>query len=64
MVDTLMAQMCQAWPKGASVRPTSTPRSRADLPVLVLTGELDPVTPPRYGEQIAATRACPTVAPG
>lgn len=47
-----MAAMCQAWPKGDKPADFNTPL-KGDLPVLVLTGEFDPVTPPRYGEQIA-----------
>jgi pimeloyl-ACP methyl ester carboxylesterase len=27
----------------------------SDRPVLLLSGEFDPVTPPRYGEQVART---------
>jgi pimeloyl-ACP methyl ester carboxylesterase len=49
-----MAAMCQAWPKGDKPADFNTPL-KGDLPVLVLTGEFDPVTPPRYGEQIANT---------
>ena len=47
-----MAAMCQAWPKGEKPADFNT-ALKGDLPVLVLTGEFDPVTPPRYGEQIA-----------
>src|SRR5690606_8082901 len=43
-----MAAMCAAWPKGDVPadfnQPLSTP-----VPALVLAGEFDPVTPPRYG---------------
>ncbi len=36
------------------------------MPVLLLSGELDPVTPPEYGDQVAAhfPRATHLVAPG
>ena len=47
-----MAAMCEVWPKGDKPADFNTPL-KGDLPVLVLTGEFDPVTPPRYGEQIA-----------
>jgi hypothetical protein len=38
----------------------------ADTPVLLLSGELDPVTPPEYGDEVAAhfPRAMHLVAPG
>lgn len=46
-----MAAMCEAWPKGRVPadfnKPLATP-----VPALVLAGEFDPVTPPRYGEEI------------
>ena len=43
--------MCQAWPKGDKPADFNT-ALKGDLPVLVLTGEFDPVTPPKYGEEI------------
>jgi pimeloyl-ACP methyl ester carboxylesterase len=47
-----MAAMCQAWPVGG--KPDGFNKAlTGDLPVLVLTGELDPVTPPKYGEAVA-----------
>jgi pimeloyl-ACP methyl ester carboxylesterase len=51
MVEGLSA-MCQVWPKGDKPADFNTPL-KGDLPVLVLTGEFDPVTPPRYGQEIA-----------
>ena len=51
MVES-MASMCQAWPKGDKPADFNT-ALKGDLPVLVLTGEFDPVTPPKYGEEIA-----------
>ena len=49
-----MAAMCSVWPKGQVPadfhQPLATP-----VPALVLAGEFDPVTPPRYGEQIVKT---------
>ena len=47
-----MAAMCEVWPKGDKPADFNTPL-KGDLPVLVLTGEFDPVTPPKYGEEIA-----------
>ena len=48
-----MAAMCEVWPKGDKPADFNTPL-KGDLPVLVLTGEFDPVTPPKYGEEIAS----------
>jgi pimeloyl-ACP methyl ester carboxylesterase len=51
---TEQAAACRGWP-------TYTPPAgyhepvRSDLPVLLLSGELDPVTPPRWGTMAAAT---------
>lgn len=50
MVEGLAA-MCEVWPKGDKPADFNTPL-KGDLPVLVLTGEFDPVTPPKYGEEI------------
>lgn len=51
-----MSAMCRAWPKGKVPadfnQPLATP-----VPALVLAGEFDPVTPPRYGEEIVKTLA-------
>jgi hypothetical protein len=51
MMPAGMAATCAVWPKGRVPadfnRPLATP-----VPALVLAGEFDPVTPPRYGEQI------------
>lgn len=53
LVDYARIQ-CEVWPHGT--RPTDfNEPARGDAPVLVLSGELDPVTPPRYGEQIVKT---------
>jgi pimeloyl-ACP methyl ester carboxylesterase len=52
-VDTLKAQ-CAAWPRGRMPKDFHAP-VRSDRPVLLLSGEFDPVTPPRYGEQVLAT---------
>ena len=49
-----MAQTCAIWPKGAKPADFNT-ALKGDLPVLVLTGEFDPVTPPRYGQEIVKT---------
>ena len=50
MVDMLKAQ-CAIWPRGQRPSDFHEPLV-SDLPILVLEGEFDPVTPPRYGEQV------------
>jgi hypothetical protein len=50
LIDYLKAQ-CAIWPKGARPADFHQPLV-SDLPFLVLEGEFDPVTPPRYGEQV------------
>jgi pimeloyl-ACP methyl ester carboxylesterase len=52
-VAAIKAQ-CEAWPRGHVPGDFHQP-VRADTPVLVLSGEFDPVTPPRYGEQVVET---------
>jgi pimeloyl-ACP methyl ester carboxylesterase len=56
--DTLMGdvlitaarEQCARWPHGSAPDDFHTPFS-SDVPVLLLSGEHDPVTPPHYGEQ-------------
>jgi len=55
LVDAWNAQ-CAVWPRGQRPADFNEPAS-GDAPVLVLSGEFDPVTPPRYGEQIVKTLA-------
>ena len=50
LIDVIRAQ-CEFWPHGTRPADFHTPL-KTDKPVLVLEGELDPVTPPRYGEQV------------
>jgi pimeloyl-ACP methyl ester carboxylesterase len=50
LVDTLRA-MCSVWPHGTRPADFHSPL-KSDKPIFVLEGELDPVTPPRYGEQV------------
>jgi pimeloyl-ACP methyl ester carboxylesterase len=50
MVDVLRAQ-CSVWPHGTRPADFHAPL-QSDKPIFVLEGELDPVTPPRYGEQV------------
>lgn len=45
---------CKGWPKGA--RPGDFPKPLAgNVPVLLMSGELDPVTPPEYAARVAKT---------
>ncbi len=50
LIDVLRNQ-CSVWPKGP-VSPEFHAPLRIEAPVLLLSGELDPVTPPRYAEQV------------
>jgi len=50
MVEALKAQ-CRAWPRGRRAADFRAPLT-GPVPVLLLSGEFDPVTPPRYGEQV------------
>lgn len=47
-------EACPIWRTAASPAIEHEP-IHSDIPTLILTGEFDPSTPPRYGEQIAAT---------
>jgi pimeloyl-ACP methyl ester carboxylesterase len=49
-VASLLAQ-CEVWPRGQRP-PDFTAPVRSNRPVLLLSGELDPVTPPRYGDDV------------
>jgi len=42
---------CERWPKG-SVEPTFYDPVSSDVPALVLSGDVDPVTPPSWGETV------------
>lgn len=48
-----MGKACSVWPKGAIPADFHAPL-RGNVPVLVLEGEYDPVTPPEYGKQVIA----------
>jgi pimeloyl-ACP methyl ester carboxylesterase len=50
LIRAIKAQ-CGIWPRGTRPPDFHEPL-KSDKPVLVLEGELDPVTPPRYGEAI------------
>ena len=42
---------CPAWPTGTRPPGFTTP-VKSSVPTLLLSGELDPVTPPRYGQRV------------
>jgi pimeloyl-ACP methyl ester carboxylesterase len=48
--------VCDVWPRGRVPEDDSRPVA-ADLPVLLVSGGLDPVTPPAYAEEAAKTLA-------
>lgn len=50
---TFIAEQCAVWPKGARPADFRTPLKSA-IPTLLLSGEFDPVTPPRYGDEVLA----------
>ncbi len=51
-IADLRLKVCQFWPKG-KVDPAYYDTTPSDLPTLILSGELDPVTPPGWGQQVA-----------
>ena len=50
----LVAAQCAVWPRGARPDDFKQPVV-SDKPVLLLSGQYDPVTPPRYADQAART---------
>ncbi len=52
-VGEMFFAACAQWPIGTRPADFNAP-FKSDLPVLLLSGELDPVTPPRYGERVLA----------
>jgi pimeloyl-ACP methyl ester carboxylesterase len=44
--------VCDQWPKGSYPKDFTTP-VRSNVPVLLLSGGLDPVTPPAYASEVA-----------
>jgi pimeloyl-ACP methyl ester carboxylesterase len=44
---------CAFWPRG-TVEPAYFDNTPSDLPALILSGQLDPITPPIWGQQVAA----------
>jgi pimeloyl-ACP methyl ester carboxylesterase len=45
-------EICQVWPNG-DIPPDFKEPVRSELPILLLSGEMDPVTPPYKGDQAA-----------
>lgn len=56
---------CEVWP-AAKLPETYFEPVRSDVPTLLLSGEVDPVTPPRWGDEVkkGLSRALHVVAPG
>jgi len=52
LMDAIKAQ-CDVWPHGTRPADFHAPL-HSDKPILILSGEFDPVTPPRYGQEILA----------
>jgi pimeloyl-ACP methyl ester carboxylesterase len=52
MMEKAVGIQCGVWPRGPVPEGFHEPVS-GDVPVLLLSGELDPVTPPEYAEQVA-----------
>lgn len=52
LIEGIQAQ-CAVWPHGQMLADFHAPL-KSDKPVLILSGARDPVTPPRYGDQIMA----------
>ncbi len=48
--------VCDVWPRGDAADGLATPVA-SDLPILMLSGALDPVTPPAYAEEVGRTLA-------
>jgi pimeloyl-ACP methyl ester carboxylesterase len=51
-IDLLETQ-CAVWPRGTRAANFREPLG-GDIPMLLISGEFDPVTPPRYGDEVAA----------
>jgi pimeloyl-ACP methyl ester carboxylesterase len=53
-VLSIQSQACAFWPRG-TVDASFYEPVKSSIPTLVLSGELDPVTPPSWGEEAAST---------
>jgi pimeloyl-ACP methyl ester carboxylesterase len=54
LVYEAWGKACAVWPRG-EIAPDYHEPVTSDLPVLILSGEFDPVTPPSWGDEAAAT---------
>ena len=45
-------EACALWPR-ADVEPRYSELTKVDVPVLILTGQWDPVTPPSHGDRVS-----------
>jgi pimeloyl-ACP methyl ester carboxylesterase len=54
--DTVLgiAAQCAWWPRDAANARASAPVSRGSIPVLVVSGVYDPITPVAFGNEVAA----------
>lgn len=52
-MNDFYARLCAWWPAGERDSDFHTPFD-SEVPILILSGELDPVTPPEYGEEASA----------
>ena len=50
-----LKQMCEAW-EYATIEPRSFEPVSSDIPMLLLSGQYDPVTPPANGDSCKAYR--------
>lgn len=64
-IPKAFSEICQTWPK-ADIPPDFKTAVHSDAPVLILSGELDPVTPPANGDLTAQTlpNSLHIIAPG
>lgn len=52
LITRVTVEQCAVWPRGEVPAEFSAP-VKSDIPTLLLSGEFDPVTPPRYGDEVA-----------
>lgn len=52
LITRVSQEQCAVWPRGEVPADFSDP-VKSDIPTLLLSGEFDPVTPPRYGDAVA-----------
>ncbi len=52
LITRVSQEQCAVWPRGEVPEDFNDP-VKSDIPTLLLSGEFDPVTPPRYGDAVA-----------